>query len=105
MDAFLELFKALGYKHVVAIFDGDKKGEAQQATTKFPEYKIVTLITDDIRDKTEKQIYIETISGKRTVEEVLVKKGLAGKDKKLKSEYKDYVAGLIQEINKYLTNG
>lgn len=101
MDAFMELFKALGFKYVVAIFDGDKEKDAQKATRKFQEYKIVTLKADDIRDKFEKQIIIE--SGNSEKEEVLVKEGLADKDRKLKPEYKDYLTSLIRDINDYLS--
>ena len=102
MSAFLELFKALGYQHVVAIYDGDKKDEAQQTAEKYPQFKIVTLEKDDIRDKFEKQIIVEGGSGIRTENWVLVKEGFADKDKKLKPEYNDYIKSLIQDINAYL---
>lgn len=101
MDAFMELFKALGFKHVVAIFDGDKEKDAQKATQKFQDYKIITLKTDDIRDKFEKQIIIE--SGNSEKKEVLVKEGLADKDRKLKPEYKEYLTSLIHDTNAYLS--
>lgn len=102
MSAFLELFKALGYQYVVAIYDGDKKDEAKQAAVKYPQFKIVTLEKDDIRDKFEKQIVIESDSGVRTENLVLVKEGYANKDKKLKPEHNEFMTSLIQDINAYL---
>ena len=102
MDAFMELFKALGFKYVVAIFDGDKEKDAQKASQKFQEYKIVTLKTDDIRDKFEKHIIIESGNSEKKEVLVLVKEGLANKDRKLKPDYKDYLTSLIHDINAYL---
>lgn len=51
MPAMLHLFKDLGYKHVVAVFDGDKATEAEESQKEYPEFKIITLSKDDIRDK------------------------------------------------------
>lgn len=51
MSAMLHLFHDLGYKNVVAIFDGDKAAEAEINQKDYPDYQIVVLPKDDIRDK------------------------------------------------------
>jgi predicted ATP-dependent endonuclease of OLD family len=85
MGTFLLLFQELGYKHVVAILDGNKKEEAERLKSKFQQYKIITLKTDDIRDKEEKKI-----KGK---EGITTTKG------EIKPEYVEYAESLIAEIN------
>ena len=40
----------------MAIYDGDKKDEADKAKQKFPNFNIVVIKDDDIRDKKEKTI-------------------------------------------------
>lgn len=51
MSAMLHLFNDLGYKNVVAIFDGDKATDAETSKKEYPKYRIIVLPKDDIRDK------------------------------------------------------
>lgn len=85
MGTFLLLFQELGYKHVVAILDGDKKEEAERLKSKFQQYKIITLKTDDIRDKEEKKIKSKV--------------GITTTKGEIKPEYVEYAESLIAEIN------
>jgi predicted ATP-dependent endonuclease of OLD family len=85
MKAFLMLFKDLGYKRVVAILDGDKADDAKKLERDFPQYKIITLKTDDIRDKAERKIQ--------------KKSGIADEKGIYKEDYKEYIVQLINEIN------
>ncbi len=85
MEMFLNLFEDLGYKKVVAIFDGDKATDAEEAKKIFPGFKIIKLIKDDIRDKEARNIG--------------TKEGLTNIGGKLKPENKDYANDLIDEIN------
>ena len=88
MKAFLMLFKDLGYKKVVAVLDGDKADDAEVLRTTFPEYKIITLIEDDIRDKRAREIH--------------EKSGITDEKGNYKDEHKAYIIGLINEINSVL---
>lgn len=85
MRAFLVLFRDLGYKRVVAILDGDKAEDAKNLESEFTNYKIVTLIEDDIRDKNARQMQTKT--------------GITDEKGKIKEAYKDYMVNLINEIN------
>lgn len=87
MDTFLCLFQDLGYKHVVAILDGDKKDTANRLKGKYPEYNIITLEKDDIRDKKERQIKS--------------KEGIAKQNGELKDENKEYITNLLNNINQF----
>ena len=88
MNIFLQLLNNLGYKRVVAIYDGDKKAEKEDDEKQFPDYKFVLLCTDDIRDKEE-----------RTIRK---KEGLTDIRGNLKEEHKEYISSLIDGINNYL---
>lgn len=88
MKAFLMLFKDLGYKKVVAVLDGDKADDAEDLRTAFPEYKIITLIEDDIRDKRAREKH--------------EKSGITDEKGNYKEEHKEYIIGLINEINSVL---
>ena len=90
MEAFLHLFKDLGYQRVVVILDGDKSKEAEMLSEKFKEdnYKIITLVEDDIRDKKYR-----CIKGKS---------GITFENGKLKDEYREYAQNLIMDINSAL---
>jgi len=87
MDIFLTLFNDLGFKKVIAIYDGDKAEEAKQAQTKFPQFRIITLEKDDIRDKEQRTIN--------------AKEGITDSKGCLKSEYNEYAKRLIDSINAY----
>lgn len=88
MGAFLHLFNDLGYKHIVAILDGNKKEAADILKKKYKQYHVITLETDDIRDKKERK--------------VSSKVGLTNERGKLKEENKDYAIGLLNKINELL---
>ena len=85
MSAFLLLFRNLGYKKIVAILDGDMADEAEKLQEDFPEYKIIALKTDDIRDKKT-----------RTIQ---AKAGITDEKGNYKEEYRQYIIDLINEIN------
>ena len=88
MQAFLTLFRDLGYKKIVAILDGDKAEDADTLRVLFTNYKIITLKEDDIRDKKARQIQ--------------AKNGIADKDGNYKVAHKEYIVQLIREINSAL---
>lgn len=88
ISIFLRMLYDLGFKHVVAIFDGDKQTEAKECQSEFPEYKILVLKTDDIRDKD---------SFKRNAKIGIVSKGFV-----LKDEYIEYATSFIKTINESL---
>ena len=89
MPVFLTMLNELGYKKVTAIFDGDKKSEAEEAKKMFPNYHIITIREDDIRDKKERCIS--------------AKSGLTDDKGRLKTENKEYAINLIEEINESLS--
>ena len=76
----------LVYKHIVAIFDGDKENEKNVVSAEFPECKTFLLKEADIRDKEAKDAKAE-------------KTGIADKHGKLKEEYRDYAAQLLKDVN------
>lgn len=89
MRGFLLLFRDLGYKHLVAILDGDKEDEAQKLKDEFSDrYKIITLAEDDIRDKKERHIQF--------------KAGITTEKGKLKESHRQYAIDLLNEINSAL---
>lgn len=85
---FLTLFEELGYKKVVAILDGDKLDDAKKLREEFPNYKIITLKENDVRDKGERKIQ--------------AKCGIADEKGRYKPEYEQYIIDLITEINSSL---
>lgn len=87
MEAFLNLFSDMGYKHVATILDGDKKETSDDLDKKFAPngYKFFVLPTDDIRDKRERHIQSKT--------------GVATEKGELKEEYETNIKKLIEEIN------
>ena len=88
MEKFLYLFKNLGYKEIVAIFDGDKKEEAQKIKYKYNDLNIIVLQYDDIRDKKNKKGEI-------------IKTGVTYSNGAIKEENKNYIIELFNKINKY----
>ena len=90
MQIFLSMFKDLGYKKVVAIFDGDKKDEAEELEKQFTKYHFVILKEDDIRDKRKR--------------EITAKNGITDEKGNIKLENKDYMTQTIQEINRYFNS-
>jgi len=88
MDAFLCLFQDLGYNHVIAILDGDKKETAEKLRKKYSQYNVITLEKNDIRDKNERHIKF--------------KEGITTDKGKLKEENMDYIINLFKQINEFL---
>lgn len=88
MKAFLILFKDLGYKKIVSVLDGDKADDAEKLRAEFPEYKIITLKEDDIRDKKAREIQ--------------AKSGIADEKGNYKEEHREYIIQLMNEINSAL---
>lgn len=87
MRAFLALFRDMGYRHVVSILDGDKVDVFEELKREYSEtdYKFFVLPTDDIRDKKE-----------RTIQS---KSGITSEKGNLKSEYKEPIRALFNDIN------
>lgn len=85
MEAFLMLFQELGYKHVVAILDGDKKDDAERLKDRFTQFTIITLVADDIRDK--------------RCREIKEKNGITTEKGQIKPEFVEYAKKLISDIN------
>ena len=56
IEKILCILQNLGYEKICAIYDGDKKDEFELVCEKFPNYKIVKLWKDDIRDKPKRMI-------------------------------------------------
>lgn len=85
---FLSLFRDLGYEKVVAVYDGDKKEEADNIKSEFSQYNFIVIKEDDIRDKKERCIQ--------------AKSGITSEKGRLKDEHRVYAASLIEQINSYL---
>lgn len=83
----LSILNDLGYKHVVAVFDGDKREDAEELEEMFNHYKIIVLPKDDIRDKDIPE---------KKVEGIMTEKG------RMKEDYKDWFKSeFIDAINQY----
>jgi hypothetical protein len=87
---FMQLLKELGFKKVTAILDGNMEATAQALSSKYPEYQVFTIVTDDIRDKSP-----------RTISE---KSGYATTDGKLKEQYRSDAQRLMEKIQAYQTS-
>lgn len=87
MGHFLTLFKILGYKHVVAILDGDKNETAKKLKASFPEYEVKSISCSDIRDKASRNLPS--------------KEGIATQDGKLKPQYECEIKQLFDDIDNY----
>ena len=77
----------LGYRKVVAIFDGDKPEDLEQFKEKFPTYSGVIISTADVRDKS-------SINKPE-------KKGMMTQSGELKEQYIDEMTELFVNINSY----
>lgn len=64
-----------------------KEQEAHEVEEKYPEYKIIILKENDIRDKKERHI--------------AAKIGITDEKGHLKDKYKDYIIQLFVDINSY----
>lgn len=77
----------LGYKKVLAIFDGDKPEELQDFRKRFPKYKGLIISASDIRDKPARRI--------------LEKQGMMSQNGTLKHEYIAEMQKMLDSINNY----
>ena len=101
MGAMLHLFRDLGYKNVVAVFDGDKAKEAAAAAQNYSEYTILVLPKDDIRDKpscTRKDGCAQFPCYRPA------KEGLTTESGQLKEGTEESVRAFLAEINTALLN-
>lgn len=94
----LNMLSELGYKRVVAIFDGDKIKEKEQAEKEFSEqgYCILNIKTDDIRNKSVRLIYA---NGTEEIKQI--KNGLMDEHGNIKEEHKEEIRALFSTINEY----
>lgn len=84
MSLFLKMFKELGYKHVVAIFDNDKEDDANTAKEHYPDYHIEVIPAPDVRDKKERKIE--------------AKQGLVDESGNIHQQYKDELTEMMTRI-------
>ncbi len=84
-----KILQDLGYKKVVAIFDGDKPDDLQRFTESFPEYSGLIIPEADIRDKPQVN--------------KPEKLGMMTEGGSLKEQYKDAIKELFSRINQYFT--
>ena len=84
------ILKDLGYKKVVAIFDGDKPKDLDKFKDQFPEYEGLIISAPDVRDK-------PSVNKPE-------KPGMMTQGGDLKDEYKDEVSLLFTNINSYFQN-
>lgn len=84
------ILKDLGYKKVLAIFDGDKSDDKLKFEQDFPMYGCEIISAPDIRDKPE--------VNKEFKEGMMTQGGC------LKEAYKDEMISLFQKINGYFNN-
>ena len=99
MSAMLHLFNDLGYKNVVAIFDGDKAADAETSKKEYPQYRIIVLPKDDIRDKPP--------CTKKASQEYpcyrAMKEGLVTEKGKMKDGTSEMLIELLNSINTAMT--
>lgn len=94
----LSILHELGYSKAVAIYDGDKAKEKEEAENAFSEqgYLVLSISTDDIRDKFGKSI---DQSGKEGT--VQTKNGLMTEAGIIKEPSKEEMQQLFASINQY----
>lgn len=90
INKIAKILEDLGYKKVVAIFDGDKPSDLEKFNQKFPMYKGLIITTPDIRDK-------PSINKPE-------KTGMMTQGGVLKDEYKGEMKKLLEEINSFFQN-
>lgn len=57
IEKILSILDNLGYKHVMAIYDGDKTDEYERCSKTYKQYKVIQIWKDDIRDKKERKCH------------------------------------------------
>jgi hypothetical protein len=83
-----KILQELGYKKVVAIFDGDKPSDLKSFNEQSPKYSGVIISAPDVRDK--------PAVNKPSKEGIMTQSG------DLKEKYKDEITLLFSNINSYL---
>lgn len=87
IEKIATILKDLGFKKVVAVFDGDKPLDKERFESKYPEYGAFIIPTEDIRDKNRS--------------DKAVKKGMMTERGELKDDYKGEMIELFNNINSY----
>lgn len=102
IDKVLNMLSHLKYKKVTAIYDGDKKQEYEECKKLFPQYNIMLLFEDDIRDKEERHI---TAKNGVTDSKGKVKEKNIEKIKNFFSKIRSYHSKkkIVFSFNRYLT--
>lgn len=103
----MKILNSLGYKKVVALFDGDEAGlkSSDECKNLFGEkYLIENINAEDIRDK-YKIIYHDS-TGKE--EKIIFKKGICDQKFRIKTDfnekYSKYMSELFKKIDEYFNN-
>ena len=84
------ILKDLGYKKVLAIFDGDKPKDKVKFEQDFPMYGCQIISAPDIRDKPK--------SNREAKEGMMTQGGV------VKEKYKEEMKSLFENINSYFNN-
>jgi hypothetical protein len=79
------ILRSLGFSAIGAVFDGDKPEEVQAFKESFADYRCWVLPADDIRDKTNEDGEV-------------IKQGIFGVDKQIKSIHMDDCRALLKDI-------
>lgn len=87
IEKVLKILKNLNYKKVTAIFDGDKMKEYKLCLKKYPDYNVLILPKDDIRDK-------KAIKKSAKI-------GITKQNGKIKKDNKNDFIKLLNTINEY----
>ena len=82
-----QILKDLGYKKVVAIFDGDRKDDYEAFVEEFVDFKGLIISTDDVRDKPD-----------------VGKDGLMTERGKVKLEHENELKQIFDKINLYFNS-
>ena len=90
MPIFLSILNELGYKKVVAIYDGDKLEDKKNVEKNYQEYRFYNISTNDIRDKKEVQVKP-------------AKKGITTENGIIKDEYVTEITELFSQVNEYFS--
>lgn len=85
-----KVLQDLGYKKVVAIFDGDKPVDQERFSEQFPSYIGLIISAPDVRDK-------PSVNKPE-------KQGIMTRDGKLKEQYREEITGLFTSVNGYFEN-
>ena len=91
-DKVIEMLKDLGFKKIAVILDNNMRHLIEPLQKQFPDYRFVTIPTDDIREK------IET-KAKSAVVGLIDASG-----KTINTTYDKYIDEMCGDINKYLTS-